>query len=672
MKHTRSFAVCLASLAGLAVLAALGFGLLATPRPLPLPDAPRALLLSAEAAQAPEDAAASANAQGFNTLALHGEAAETLGRDGVKTLQAAAARQGLALCLLDDTGTDKAAAQLARQRGVPLLTAKTRGEQTAWCDRAGLPVLFSGGGAAQLAAAVQVEQAGLLLADPDSAEAALVLAFLSGGAAPALPGLETENQLTLAYPQEGGVLYESTVTLCGTARAGAEPVTVNGRAALQVGRVWAIAMELAEGENAFTVRQGDEVLTLHCTQRTPQFTPVEPEPDGSAPAERGQWLRTTTALTSLLEDPADPSSIAAGLPAGVCAPVGESRRLTKNGKYTWAYRVDGAGWVLSADCELLGWRAEPSISVAQEESAANGDDFWRLSSSDPDTTPLFLARRTDENSLEIVLIGTSAEPTADNTTEPSKTVAEGTQKPSKNVADGAAVTVSDGFVSVTLPAPAAGLWGWDIQPDGSGGLTVHLKAAPQPEAGGPLAGLHILLDPGHGGTDEGATGCAGQSGPQEKDLNLALALAARTRLTQLGAQVTLTRDGDTALTLNQRREVLAAQAPDLFLSLHHNSAGFDRDSTNVGGVECYYFTARSAPLARALTERLGGGTGRTLRGARQDYYYVTRTDLCPAVLLETGFLTSAAEYAACTDPETIWAEAGLIAQAVAQVYGGAA
>ena len=356
----------------------------------------------------------------------------------------------------------------------------------------------------------------------------------------------------------------------------------------------------------------------------------------------------------------------------MCAPVGESRRLTKNGKYTWAYRVDGAGWVLSADCELLGWRAEPSISVAQEESAANGDDFWRLSSSDPDTTPLFLARRTDENSLEIVLIGTSAEPTADNTTEPSKTVAEDTQKPSKTVANGAAVTVSDGFVSITLPAPAAGLWGWDIQPDGSGGLTVHLKAVPQPEAGGALAGLHILLDPGHGGTDEGATGCAGQSGPQEKDLNLALALATRTRLEQLGAQVTLTRDGDTALTLNQRREVLAAQAPDLFLSLHHNSAGFDRDSTSVGGVECYYFTARSAPLARALTERLGGGTGRTLRGARQDYYYVTRTDLCPAVLLETGFLTSAAEYAACADPETIWAEAGLIAQAVAQVYGGAA
>ena len=162
MKHTCSFAVCLASLAGLAVLAALGFGLLATPRPLPLSDAPRALLLRAAAAQAPQDTIAAARAQGFDTLALPGEAAGALGRDGVKALQAAAARQGLALCLLDETGADETAARLARQRGVPLLTAKTRGEQTAWCDRAGLPVLFSGGGAAQLAAAVQVEQAGLL------------------------------------------------------------------------------------------------------------------------------------------------------------------------------------------------------------------------------------------------------------------------------------------------------------------------------------------------------------------------------------------------------------------------------------------------------------------------------------------------------------------------------
>ena len=143
MKHTCSFAVCLASLAGLAVLAALGFGLLATPRPLPLPDAPRALLLRAAAAQAPQDTIAAARAQGFDTLALPGEAAGALGRDGVKALQAAAARQGLALCLLDETGADETAARLARQRGVPLLTAKTRGEQTAWCDRAGLPVLFS-------------------------------------------------------------------------------------------------------------------------------------------------------------------------------------------------------------------------------------------------------------------------------------------------------------------------------------------------------------------------------------------------------------------------------------------------------------------------------------------------------------------------------------------------
>ena len=283
MKHTCSFAVCLASLAGLAVLAALGFGLLATPRPLPLPDAPRALLLRAAAAQAPQDTIAAARAQGFDTLALPGEAAGALGRDGVKALQAAAARQGLALCLLDETGADETAARLARQRGVPLLTAKARGEQTAWCDRAGLPVLFSGGGAAQLAAAVQVEQAGLLLADPDSAEAALVLAFLSDGAAPALPGLETENQLTLAYPQEAGVLYESTVTLCGTARAGAEPVTVNGRAALQVGRVWAIAMELAEGENVFT-GSGRGTRRSPCT--APSAPPNSPRSSRSRTARR--------------------------------------------------------------------------------------------------------------------------------------------------------------------------------------------------------------------------------------------------------------------------------------------------------------------------------------------------------------------------------------------------
>ena len=435
--------------------------------------------------------------------------------------------------------------------------------------------------------------------------------------------------------------------LCGTARAGAEPVTVNGRAALQVGRVWAIAMELAEGENVFTVRQGNEALTLHCTQRTPQFTPVEPEPDGSAPAERGQWLRTTAALTSLLEDPADPSSIAAGLPAGWCAPVGESRRLTKT-----ASTPGPTGWTgpdgcsrPTANCWAGGRnrRFRRAGGICDERRR-----FWRLRSSDPNTTPLFFAHETPEKC------------TGDRPNR--KTVGNRRRRRDR-----------DGFRRFCVRHPArtrrraVGL-GHSARRQRRPDRAPEGRAASRRRAGR-WPGCTFCWTPATAAPTRGLPAAPGRAAPQEKDLNLALALAARTRLTQLGAQVTLTRDGDSTLTLNQRREMLAAQAPDLFLSLHHNSAGFDRDSTDVGGVECYYFTERSAPLARALSQQLGSGTGRTLQGARQDYYYVTRTDLCPAVLLETGFLTSAAEYAACADPETIWAEAGLIAQAVAEVYG---
>jgi N-acetylmuramoyl-L-alanine amidase len=207
---------------------------------------------------------------------------------------------------------------------------------------------------------------------------------------------------------------------------------------------------------------------------------------------------------------------------------------------------------------------------------------------------------------------------------------------------------------------------------GQDGVEILLKKTPRlsdnPDA--PLEGVRILLDAGHGGEDNGASGCAGIDGPLEKDLNLALTLAAKARLEQLGAWVSLTRSDDSYLSLAQRLEMVNSQAPDFFISLHHNSIALTRDTLDVNGTECYWFTPQSEDLAAALTSRFAAAFGCNDRGAREDYYFVTRTTACPAVLLESGFVTTALEYERCTDEAGLWAEGGAVAEAVLSILEG--
>jgi N-acetylmuramoyl-L-alanine amidase len=75
----------------------------------------------------------------------------------------------------------------------------------------------------------------------------------------------------------------------------------------------------------------------------------------------------------------------------------------------------------------------------------------------------------------------------------------------------------------------------------------------------------IVIDPGHGGTDAGAS----TTGVLEKDVTLALARKVRATLqARLGATVLLTRDSDVALTSEARASVANNNRADLFISLH--------------------------------------------------------------------------------------------------------
>jgi len=92
----------------------------------------------------------------------------------------------------------------------------------------------------------------------------------------------------------------------------------------------------------------------------------------------------------------------------------------------------------------------------------------------------------------------------------------------------------------------------------------------------------IVIDPGHGGYD---TGSIGPGGLHEKDLVLSIAKLLCGLLEQeLGAEVILTRDDDSFVSLEERTAIANQYQADLFLSIHANSGSMSSTS----GVETYY------------------------------------------------------------------------------------
>src|SRR5439155_154786 len=92
--------------------------------------------------------------------------------------------------------------------------------------------------------------------------------------------------------------------------------------------------------------------------------------------------------------------------------------------------------------------------------------------------------------------------------------------------------------------------------------------APMDPAAFPLGVRKIVLDPGHGGRDDGAMT---EAGLREKDLTLDVARRLRRLLLDQAFEVLMTRDRDEAVSLRQRAQFANAEGADLFVSIHVNS-----------------------------------------------------------------------------------------------------
>ena len=130
----------------------------------------------------------------------------------------------------------------------------------------------------------------------------------------------------------------------------------------------------------------------------------------------------------------------------------------------------------------------------------------------------------------------------------------------------------------------------------------------------------VVLDPGHGGHDEGT---AGPNGLLEKDLVLDVALRLGKLIeSRMSSEVVFTRIDDTFIPLERRTAIANEKKADLFLSIHANSSPYPR----IGGVESYYLNFTNSKDALAVASRENASSDKSVFELRDLIQRITLQD----------------------------------------------
>jgi N-acetylmuramoyl-L-alanine amidase len=157
----------------------------------------------------------------------------------------------------------------------------------------------------------------------------------------------------------------------------------------------------------------------------------------------------------------------------------------------------------------------------------------------------------------------------------------------------------------------------------------------------------VVIDPGHGGRDPGATA----NGYQEKNLVLQTSLKLREALQRCGIRAIMTRETDTLPSpggtigqdLAYRARIANDANADLFISWHTDAA----TSAEVNGVAAWIHPVtrgtRTQDIAERIVNSIAASTGQKNRGVYYGDFQVLRDTAMDAVLIESGFITNPEE-----------------------------
>lgn len=152
------------------------------------------------------------------------------------------------------------------------------------------------------------------------------------------------------------------------------------------------------------------------------------------------------------------------------------------------------------------------------------------------------------------------------------------------------------------------------------------------------ANTRIFIDPGHGGSDTGASA----NGLKEKDVTLDIALRTRDILNEQygGHTLKLSRTEDVTKSLDERTNEANNWGTNFFISIHINSGqGTGYESYTWNGD--YADKERTNAIRNTIHNEIVEQTGFTDRGKKESNLHVLRESSSPAILTENGFIDNA-------------------------------
>lgn len=188
--------------------------------------------------------------------------------------------------------------------------------------------------------------------------------------------------------------------------------------------------------------------------------------------------------------------------------------------------------------------------------------------------------------------------------------------------------------------------------------------------GGGLSRKVIVIDPGHGGHDNGCT----YAGLQEKQMTLGVSLAVAQRLQREGASVVMTRSDDSYPTLTRRAEIANQSYADAFLSIHINSLNGSAPSASMtfyhGTSGVSHLLAECVQSEMASVSSIGNwGTVNDFKRFREGMA-VLRMNTRPAVLMELGFINNSRDRSEMTAADFPDRMAEAITRGLRKFFGG--
>ena len=171
----------------------------------------------------------------------------------------------------------------------------------------------------------------------------------------------------------------------------------------------------------------------------------------------------------------------------------------------------------------------------------------------------------------------------------------------------------------------------------------------------------VVIDPGHGGADEGTY----WHHTAEKAVTLSIAKRLENILRDAGIHTVMTRRYDCYVSLDERAEMANRNRNSLMLSIHFNGASMQ----TITGFEIYHFAHSPSGqfIAEAITEAfVEKSLGRNRGTHTQDYAVLVRTNGL-AVLVECGFISNKAEAARFSSAAGQQAVAEALALAVMRI-----